>query len=79
MTSPPACWKLVSRFRPQGVGYYVLGYYTSNANLDGKFRRIKISLREGLTASLDYRQGYYAGSSSPSSPQPTRSDGSRTR
>src|SRR3979490_113704 len=37
--------------------YYILGYYTSNANLDGKFRRIKISLREGLQASLDYRQG----------------------
>lgn len=41
--------------------YYILGYYTSNANLDGKFRRIKISLREGLSATLDYRQGYYAG------------------
>ena len=41
--------------------YYVLGYYSPNAALDGKFRRIKISLREGLTASLDYRQGYYAG------------------
>ena len=41
--------------------YYILGYYTSNANLDGKFRRVKISLREGLSADLDYRQGYYAG------------------
>ena len=41
--------------------YYILGYYTSNQNLDGKFRRIKISLREGLAASLDYRQGYYSG------------------
>jgi len=41
--------------------YYILGYYTSNANLDGKFRRIKISLREGVSGDLDYRQGYYAG------------------
>ena len=41
--------------------YYILGYYTSNANLDGKFRRIKISLRAGLSGSLDFRQGYYAG------------------
>jgi hypothetical protein len=41
--------------------YYILGYYTTNQNLDGKFRRIKISLREGLAASLDFRQGYYAG------------------
>jgi VWFA-related protein len=41
--------------------YYIIGYYTSNANLDGKFRRIKIALREGLAGDLDYRQGYYAG------------------
>ena len=41
--------------------YYIIGYYTSNAALDGKFRRIKISLNAGLSATLDYRQGYYAG------------------
>jgi VWFA-related protein len=41
--------------------YYILGYYTSNAALDGKFRRIKISLTGNLSANLDYRQGYYAG------------------
>lgn len=41
--------------------YYILGYYTTNSNLDGKFRRIKISLRDGVSAALDYRQGYYAG------------------
>ncbi|MGH9647113.1 MAG: VWA domain-containing protein, partial [Bryobacteraceae bacterium] len=41
--------------------YYIIGYYTSNANLDGKFRRIKISLRQGVSGDLDYRQGYYAG------------------
>jgi VWFA-related protein len=41
--------------------YYILGYYTSNQALDGKFRRIKISLNNGLSAALDYRSGYYAG------------------
>ena len=41
--------------------YYIIGYYTSNANLDGKFRRIKIALNNGLSASLDFRQGYFAG------------------
>ena len=41
--------------------YYIIGYYTSNAALDGRFRRIKISLNGALTASLDYRQGYFAG------------------
>ena len=40
--------------------YYILGYYTSNAAQDGKFRRIKISLSANLSANLDYRQGYYA-------------------
>ena len=42
--------------------YYLIGYYSSNTALDGKFRKITIKLREGLaSASLDYRQGYYAG------------------
>ena len=41
--------------------YYILGYYTSNIALDGKFRRIKISLSNSLSASIDYRQGYFAG------------------
>ncbi|MBI2686542.1 MAG: VWA domain-containing protein [Acidobacteria bacterium] len=41
--------------------YYILGYYTTNANLDGKFRKIKITLNNGMNATLDYRQGYYAG------------------
>jgi len=42
--------------------YYILGYYTTNENLDGKFRRIKITLNKTeLSASLNYRQGYYAG------------------
>lgn len=41
--------------------YYIIGYYSSNTALDGKFRRIKISLNKDLSAQLDYRQGYYAG------------------
>ena len=42
--------------------YYIIGYYTTNANLDGKFRRIKITLKEVAGAKLGpYREGYYAG------------------
>ena len=41
--------------------YYVIGYYTTNAALDGKFRRIAISLKEFPSAKLDFRQGYFAG------------------
>jgi VWFA-related protein len=41
--------------------YYLLGYYTTNQALNGKFRRIKISLNGSLSATLEYRQGYYSG------------------
>jgi VWFA-related protein len=40
--------------------YYLIGYYTSNTEPNGKFRRIRISLASNQEAKLDYRQGYYA-------------------
>ncbi len=40
--------------------YYILGYYTTNTDQDGKFRRIRISLANDQEAKLDYRHGYYA-------------------
>ncbi len=40
--------------------YYIVGYYTTDPTLDGKFRRIKISLKDE-SAKLEYRVGYYAG------------------
>jgi VWFA-related protein len=42
------------------TSYYIIGYYTSNETLNGKLRRVKITLND-QTAKLDYRQGYYAG------------------
>jgi len=41
--------------------YYLIGYYTTNTDENGKFRRIRISLNSIQEAKLDYRQGYYAG------------------
>jgi VWFA-related protein len=42
--------------------YYILGYYPSNAALDGKYRKIQVKLvNQQLQAKLDYRAGYYAG------------------
>ena len=41
--------------------YYIIGYYSANTNLDGKFRRIKVAYNGDTSAKLDYRQGYYAG------------------
>ena len=40
--------------------YYILEYYTTNPALNGRFRRIKVSVNIA-DAKLDYRQGYYAG------------------
>ena len=42
------------------TSYYILGYYTTHSALDGRFHRVKVALREGLSAELDYRQGYFA-------------------
>ena len=41
--------------------YYLIGYYSTNVGLDGKYRRIKVQLKSDLKANLDYRNGYYAG------------------
>src|SRR5450432_2946069 len=43
------------------TSYYILGYYSANTNLDGRFRRIKITFNGDPSAKLAYRQGYYAG------------------
>ena len=46
----------------QSIGsYYILGYYSANQNLDGRFRRIKITFSGDTSAKLNYRQGYFAG------------------
>ena len=40
--------------------YYIIGYYTQNHALNGKFRKVKFVVNPPtLEASLDYRQGYY--------------------
>jgi len=42
------------------TSYYILGYYTTHSAADGKFHRVKVSLREGVAGELSYRQGYFA-------------------
>jgi len=41
--------------------YYILGYYSTNTALDGRYRRIKVQINGTPTAKLDYRSGYFAG------------------
>jgi VWFA-related protein len=43
------------------TSYYIIGYYPTNTTLDGKFRRVRVSMVETPSAKLDYRQGYFAG------------------
>ena len=40
--------------------YYIIGFYTTHPERDGRFHRVRISLNGGLSADLTYRQGYYA-------------------
>ena len=43
--------------------YYILGYYSANAALDGRYRRIQVKLAPRVTLAkvkLDFRKGYFA-------------------
>jgi VWFA-related protein len=42
------------------TNYYIIGYYTSNHALNGKFRKVKVTVNPPtMDASLDFRQGYF--------------------
>ncbi|MGA3241576.1 MAG: VWA domain-containing protein [Bryobacteraceae bacterium] len=44
----------------QSIGdYYILGYYSSNTKMDGKYRRIKLTYNGDPSAKVSYRQGYF--------------------
>ncbi len=40
--------------------YYIVGYYSTHIDANGKFRRVRITLNGGQAGELSYRQGYYA-------------------
>jgi hypothetical protein len=40
--------------------YYIIGYYTTHAERNGHFRRVRVKLNRDVSAKLDYRQGYFA-------------------
>jgi VWFA-related protein len=42
------------------TSYYEIGYYPTRTVKDGRFRRVKVALREGVAGELAYRQGYFA-------------------
>jgi VWFA-related protein len=40
--------------------YYIIGYYSTHTEADGKFRRVRMALNGSQGGELAYRQGYYA-------------------
>jgi TonB family protein len=56
--------------------YYILGYYTSNLNMDGTFRRIRITSKLDTGSKLDFRMGYYANKSAPGTAESVSADNS---
>ncbi len=42
------------------AGYYLLGYYSTNAARDGRWRTIRVSVSGVPGAKIRYREGYYA-------------------
>jgi VWFA-related protein len=51
----------IEKTREAMSSYYLLGYYSSNTALDGKYRKITVKLANPkLAANLQHRLGYYA-------------------
>src|SRR5690349_11099858 len=40
--------------------YYILGYTSTHTAKDGKFHRVRVTLKDGRVADLAYREGYFA-------------------
>jgi VWFA-related protein len=49
----------IVRAQQAAASYYILGYYSTNTNRDGKLRKVKITLKN-RNADLAYRESYYA-------------------
>ncbi len=39
--------------------YYIIGYYSTNVKMDGKYRRVEVKLANNIQAKIDYRSGYF--------------------
>jgi VWFA-related protein len=49
----------IQRAAQSMTSYYIIGYYSTHTEADGKFRRVRITLAPGKDGELAYRQGYY--------------------
>lgn len=49
----------MEKARDDIASYYIIGYYSTNIKLDGKYRRIEVKLNKDIQAKIDYRKGYF--------------------
>ena len=52
--------KIFTRIAAELQAQYLLGYYSLNQHMDGKFRRIAVSVPRRPDLRVRARQGYYA-------------------
>jgi VWFA-related protein len=50
----------ITRAAESMTSYYIIGYYSTHTAADGKFRRVNVSLVNGMTADVQFRSGYFA-------------------
>jgi VWFA-related protein len=49
----------MEKARDDLASYYIIGYYSTNAKMDGKYRRVEVKLAKDIQAKIDYRSGYF--------------------
>ena len=49
----------MEKARDDIASYYIIGYYSTNIKMDGKYRRVEVKLSKDIQAKLDYRSGYF--------------------
>jgi VWFA-related protein len=50
----------ITRAAESMTSYYIIGYYSTHTAADGRFRRVRVSLTNGMSADVQYRSGYFA-------------------
>jgi VWFA-related protein len=49
----------MEKARDDIASYYIVGYYSTNIKMDGKYRRVEVKLSKDIQAKIDYRTGYF--------------------
>lgn len=49
----------MAKARDDIASYYIIGYYSTNIKMDGKYRRVEVKLAKNVQAKIDYRSGYF--------------------